>query len=115
MKKRIFVLVMCAAMMISSFAVMAAEREFGGGGTYAIARLSTNVVDGVPSATATTTPLTGYSSIRTIVRWGGPYGSNDWTPGTTWAGQNAVSVTEPSYAESYHYIDTVSTYLIVYR
>lgn len=113
MKKRIFVLLMCAAMMVSSFAVMAVtvEEPIGYGNQRAIARLHTQVIWGVPTATATTTPLTEYYLLQTRVRWIGAYGMSEWTYGESEAGQNAVGITNPSYAESFHAINAVSKFL----
>ncbi len=113
MKKRIFVLLMCATMMISSFAVMAVnvEEPIGYGNQRAIARLHTQVIWGVPTATATTTPLTEYYLLQTRVRWVGAYGVSGWTDGKTEAGRTAVGVSDPSYAESFHAINAISKYL----
>ncbi len=110
MKKRIFLLIMCAVMMVSSFAVMAKEEEFGSGNDRAIAKLY--VVDSF--AVAETTPLTPYITISTRVRIVGPKGSTPWVGGTTYASRvPGGEVDDPYLAESFHAINGTSKYLTV--
>lgn len=82
------------------------SQSFGKYGVFATATLSTTS----GWATASTTPTTSYSSVTTNVRF---VGSKWWGSGSTSAQQSASGLTNPTQAESYHYIDSYSTYLTV--
>lgn len=109
MKKRLFGLFLCVALLISSMSVMAAEtsKTFGRYGVAARAKLETFS----NYATATTTPSTSYSSVRAQVRFLDDTGPSDWSEGSTSATRYSVGLINPYQVESYHYIDTYSTYL----
>lgn len=116
MKKRIFAMILCSAMIISAIGVSAASRSknFGSGGSYANAYLNTYSYYG----TAKTEPTTSYYSADARIRfygiaevWPWAYGSWELEDGKCVAVQYTADLDGVYMAESFHQINSVSTYL----
>ena len=117
MKRKIFAIVLCLTLLVSSIGVSAASREknFGYGGQYAMAYLNTYSGYGV----AKTEPLSAsFTSADARIRfygsaevWPWAYGSWEIEDGRCVAVQYTADLDGVYMAESFHQIDIVTTYL----
>lgn len=109
MKKRIFTLVLCCTLIVSSMGVFAGSnyKEFGQGSERGGAYVSAN--GGLIEAS--TTPLVTMVSIFTYVHALGRYSDGEWAYGESYAYTYPSAADVCIGAESHHGVNGVSTYL----
>ena len=109
MKKRIFGLILCVALLISSISVFAGTKSgtFGSGSEKAEAYLSANGA----IIYARTSMLNGMDASLTEVRALGRYGSSHKATGVNYASTTPAGVDGIYAAESFHYTAGYSKYL----
>ena len=101
-KKKVFMSVLCAILIVSSLSVMAGSvsTNFGEGTSSALAKVYT-ITGG---AKAETIPVSSAVDVSTKVKIVDAYGyTPGWSYGTTWAYQSTAGLTNPSSISSYHW------------
>ena len=110
-KKRLFSIILCTVMLITSLNVLAnsAYASFGEGSARADAELYTKANSPVGSGATAYTKSVSNLTVNTQVKITDAYGySPGWAYGGTYAYQSASGLTNPKTAQSIHYCEGYS-------